>query len=279
MLTLEVENPEEAVLLKTAQTSVAPINTAIIQSSNDYEIVAGGVSRLQREIKDIEDFRMSITRPLDVAKKTIMDKFRGALDLRATAVAHGKRLMIAFREAEEHKRREEQRRIDELARKERARLAAEAAAVEAKARQQAEEARRQAAEAEQARLRAVAEGNAKAAAAAAERNAKLAERADALESAGIEKAAELATISELVVAPTVISEATKVAGQSIRRIWKARVTDKQLFLLAVANNPQYTNLVDVNQSALDRLAKALEGNFKVDGAEAYNEASLSSRSA
>lgn len=279
MLTVSLTPPDESTLIASAQKRMDVVTALVIASPADYALASDELAQIKGKAKELDDLRKGIVKPLDEARQKIQDLFRRPLELLTDAEKRLKGSMLSYREAEERKRQEEQRRIDEAARKERARLAAEAAAIEAKARQQAEETRRKAAEAEAARLKAIQEGNAKAAAAAAERNAKLAEKADMQEAAGVEKAAELATISELVVAPTVLSEAPKVAGQSIRRIWRARVTDKQLFLLAIANNPQYTNLVDVNQSALDKLAKALEANFRLDGAEAYAESSLSSRSA
>jgi membrane protease subunit (stomatin/prohibitin family) len=73
--------------------------------------------------------------------------------------------------------------------------------------------------------------------------------------------------------------APKASGISkVRETIKARVTDKAAFLQAVAANPQYLDLVEVNQSALNALAKALGTSLKIAGIETYADKTISARS-
>ena len=81
-----------------------------------------------------------------------------------------------------------------------------------------------------------------------------------------------------------VVETPKVAGQSVRKVWKARIRAPYnehwpRVLAYLGANPQYANLAEPNTQAMDKLAKALESNFNIPGLEAYCETVLASRSA
>lgn len=82
-----------------------------------------------------------------------------------------------------------------------------------------------------------------------------------------------AVASAPVVAPTV----TQLGGNSVRKVWKARVTDKQAFVNAAANVEGLLTLVDVNQPALNKLGAATNGAMKIAGVEFYQESVMAVR--
>lgn len=78
--------------------------------------------------------------------------------------------------------------------------------------------------------------------------------------------------------PTVeVKDTAHVSGISGRDTWKAEVTDIVAFAQFVLQNPSYTNLLAVNESALNKLAKAHEANLKLPGVLVYCEKGLNVR--
>lgn len=133
----------------------------------------------------------------------------------------------------------------------------------------AEAARR---EAEEAQRRAAAEAAAIAEQAAAAAAAGQDERAEelALEASAVEISAAVAVAP--VIAPV------KAAGISkVREVIKARVVDKAALVKYVADVPALLELVDINESRLNALAKALNGSINYPGVEVYTEKSISAR--
>lgn len=76
------------------------------------------------------------------------------------------------------------------------------------------------------------------------------------------------------VAPIV----AKAEGISkVRVTVKARVTDKAALIAAVATRPDLIDILTVNESALNALAKALGHNLKIAGVETYDDKTISAR--
>lgn len=93
-----------------------------------------------------------------------------------------------------------------------------------------------------------------------------------------EMAPELAEALPPVKAPDfyVPSTAT-VEGVSSRANWKAQVTDLQALIGYVALHPECINLLQPNEQALNRIAKALEDKLNIPGVRAVNEPVMSVR--
>lgn len=119
-----------------------------IANNVDYERVGEELKQIKSLANALELERKSATKPLDEAKKKIMDWFRLPSERLAIAEATRKRAMIIYQQEQEKKRREEEARLAELQRKEAERLAKKAAEAEAKGKtEKAEELRQQAQEA------------------------------------------------------------------------------------------------------------------------------------
>ena len=166
--------------------------------------------------------------------------------------------------------------IDEEARKIRQKAEQDAAAARAVAAQKAEAERQTAREAEQRRLDAIAAGNKAAAAKAASDAAKALERAQAAQENGDAKAQAIQT-EAVASMPAVEHAPVKTAGTSTRPNWVAELWPNTseaaalgMIVAGVANNPSLIGLLQLNQTALNGMARALKDSMNVPGYVARN---------
>lgn len=109
---------------------------------------------------------------------------------------------------------------------------------------------------------------------------KLEKQAAKAEAAGhTEKAEVLAHSAAVITAPIATSTYVAPKGLSTKKIWKAKVTDKAALIKSIIENPAFLHLIEIDTSALDKLAKAMEGNLPLNGAECYQEETLARRAA
>jgi DNA repair exonuclease SbcCD ATPase subunit len=261
---LKLATPDGAALASSAERTLSIVQDFKIDSDTMYGIAADELSAIKRKTKELEAQRVGITKPLDEAKKNVMDLFRRPLEVLAQAEATLKRAMIGYQDEQERLRKAEQARLEAAARAERERLEGEARALR-------EEAERLAAEAAAAQAAANSNTTAESVVAAAQAAAKASEA-----SIQAQVTAEVAT---MVVAPAAEISAPKVAGISTRGTWKAEVTDKMALIRFVAANPQFASLLDANQSAINQMAKAMKSTMAIDGVRAYEDKSIAARAA
>lgn len=88
-----------------------------IVSPADLETSANILKTIKQKKKKIDEVRKSLTRPLDAAKKGIMDFFRPAENKLSEAENAMQKTILEFREMERRKAEEEQRKIAEEAKK------------------------------------------------------------------------------------------------------------------------------------------------------------------
>ena len=82
------------------------------------------------------------------------------------------------------------------------------------------------------------------------------------------------------IAPRRFAVATPAPVKGVARPWKAAVdTPAQLLQVIqhVAQHPEYANLLTLNQSALNALAKAQGANLRIPGVRVYQDVSMSIR--
>ena len=147
--------------------------TFTVVNDGQYEVAGGDLKRIKNKMRDLEEMRKNLTRPIDAAKKAVMDFFRQPEEYLRNAESAYKRAMLVYQDEQERQRKAEENRIRELQRQEQERLAKEAEAAERESRRLAEEAAkkereaaaikdseaRRIAEEEAARLRAESEQN------------------------------------------------------------------------------------------------------------------------
>lgn len=104
--------------------------TVTIANHEQYEAANNDLAAVKNKIKELDDMRKSITRPIDEGKKRIMALFSVPLDRLEKAKTAISRAMLSWDQEQERKRQELQaklqREADEKARKEQERLAARA---------------------------------------------------------------------------------------------------------------------------------------------------------
>lgn len=257
-----------------------------IDSPQALDVAGDELRRLVQRKKDIEELRLSLTRPLDESKRRIMDMFRGPTERLAEAENLLRRGIVQYQTAEREKAERERREAEARARAERERLERERAAAEAEARRIQEEA----AAKERERLAAIererAAGN-EAAAKEAERVAR--EEAEAAERAAAEARAKAdaaqAEIEVADVAPVLPMVApAKADGISNRQTWKAEVTDLKALVSAAAaglarGDTNLLGYLQANEKALGQVAKALKGAASIPGVRIYAEDGIAVRRA
>ena len=231
-------------------------NSVQYQGASDY------LKAVKSAQKQVADHFGPMKTAAHTAWKTITAQEAAALAPLTEAEGTLKRTMLAYQQAQEAIRQAEQRRLqaeaDARAKAERDRAEAAAAkqrAIEADQRRIAEAAQRaaeQASAADRARLQAEA--------AAAQRKADAA--AAKAEAKDDQAAAVIATVVTVALVGLPV-----VVGQSIRKIWKARVVNAAVV-------PR--EWMVVNHPALDAFAKATKGAVAVAGVEMYSETGLAS---
>lgn len=260
--------------------------TLEIDSPAALDIAGEELRRLVARKKEIEELRLSLTRPIDEAKKRIMDLFRAPTDRLAEAEGLLRKGIVTYQVKEREEADRKRREAEAAARAERERLERERQAAEAEERRIREEA----AKAERERLAAIererAAGN-EAAAKEAERIAR--EEAEAAERAAAEaraKADAAQTEIEIAdVAPVLPMIApAKADGISSRQNWKAECTDLQALVSAAAaasarGDTTLLGYLEPNTKALGQVAKALKGAARIPGVRIYAEESIAVRRA
>lgn len=240
---LKITTPDAAAMMQNAQRTLIIMRDFKIDSPMMYAQAGEELKGIKGKQKALDEDRKSITKPLDEVKKSIMAKYEEPTRILNEAEAVLKGSMLAYSNEQERQRRLEQAKLDEAARVERERLAAEAAQREAEAK-----------------------------AAFDAGNAVEAERIAS-------EAAALQATASMTTAPVVAQSVEKVSGISTRTNWKAEVTDMLALVKFVAANPHMIDLLQVNTTTLNQHAKATKDNTKIDGVRVYSEQVLASRAA
>ena len=86
-----------------------------IHNQDDYNTASDVLKEVKSRYKELDTQRKNITKPLDDAKKAVMELFRQPLDLLGKAESKIKSLMIGYTAEQEKKAREEQEKLQKLA--------------------------------------------------------------------------------------------------------------------------------------------------------------------
>ena len=124
-----IEEQAERQATEAREDGMALLATAesfVITTPDEYTESGGLVREIVAKRKAVEATRKGITEPMDAAKRRVMELFRPGLDMLGKAEDRLKAAMVRFQRAEDQKQREDQARLDDIARKERERLAVRA---------------------------------------------------------------------------------------------------------------------------------------------------------
>ncbi len=263
----------DSAIVFTGQAQRALANAADFTVDSDEMLEAAGddlkaVKGLQ---KRVEEQRVSITGPLNQAVKAINELFRAPANYLAEAESKLKGSMIAYTQEQERKAEIARRAAEEVARRERDRLAEEQRQQEAAARAAAE-----AAEAAQIAAEvALAQGDAEGAAKAQE---EARQQAEASEQATAEAHAAMVTAA-VVSMPVAAQAPAKVSGISTSKTMDYEVEDLHALVVHVAAHPELISLLMADSVKLRAQVRATGMNTKLPGVRVFEKRSMSARAA
>lgn len=277
--------PQDVLLEATGaeQAMIAAKNFPVPTTPAEYQSAADQLRAIKSRAASLENWREKLKKPILEAGRAIDEFFKAPKTFLADAEKAIKVSMLTYDRRQDELRKEAERLAAEAARKEQDRLQAQAAKDEAAARAKREEEERKARakrEIEEAKARQLEEaGRAEEAdrrrAAAQEAEQRRMEAAAETERQRIAEAdAKRLAAETMPTAPIIHMEASKVAGISTREVWSAEVTDKMKLIRAVAAGDAPAELLDVNMSTLNRLAKALKGGLSYPGVRAVSEKNM-----
>lgn len=237
------------------------------------------VRQLDAQAKTLDDERKAFVKPA----REIVDRANGlfmpSIQSIQEASQNLRRKILAWKAREDQRQLELRNKVEAEERIARQKAEAEAAAAQAKANAEAAEQRRKAQIAEEAQRKALAEGRAKDAARLAAEAAAAESKAQSAIENGQAKAEEVILHAAASSAP-VPALHVMPKGTSTRENWKALPDGEDWKIRVVryiAANPQYIELLDLNESAANKLAKALKSAMQIDGLVATNVPDLAIR--
>lgn len=120
-------NPEVREITAQTDQLLQVASSYRVTSADEYANAGEELKRIKAAAKRLDEIRKTMTKPLDTAKRAIMDFFREPEAKLQRAESGIKRAMLAYSEEQERIRREDQRKAEEAARKAREKLEAQAA--------------------------------------------------------------------------------------------------------------------------------------------------------
>ncbi len=227
-----------------------------VETAEQYSAGAEDLKRVKAAQKRLEETRTSLTKPINESLRRLNDFFRSPADRLVVIERAIKGALTRFADEQERIRREEQRKADEAARREREKIEA-----------QAREAARKAADKAAAERRAAEEA---AAAGRAEEAAKLAARAAATEAKAAEKVEAAEERAATVVAPVISREPPKVAGLATREVVRFEIVDASLL-------PR--EYVVPDEARIRKVVNALKTDANIPGVRVWTERQIAAGAA
>lgn len=129
-LQVTVQHPPAAALAKGADSALALVEAFEVTDDATFELGGEELKAIKAKAATLEEQRKTITKPMDDAKKAVMDLFRGPIDAltRAEGILKGK--LLGYQQQKEREAAEARRKAEEAAAAERARLEDEARRLE-----------------------------------------------------------------------------------------------------------------------------------------------------
>lgn len=255
MQELNLESDEKATALMVMATNARDNSLALmVRTPFEYENVSGFLKIVKTKYNEIEGYRVFLKAPALEQERRIDNFFKPSLQFLKDAEKTVKDKLTGYETEQKRIAAEEQRRLEEKARKEREALEAKARAEREKADREAAELRKKEEEARKANDLAEA--------------VRLRNQADRIVEKSEAKAQNMESKASQVVAPKVEAYIPPVVGQSSRTVWKAKVINAKLV-------PDEYKVVD--QAMLDKVAQATKGQAPIAGVEFYSEQVMSAR--
>lgn len=133
-LNVSVLHPSAATLSRGAASALELVNDFAIVDDATFEIGADELKAIKSRASALDEQRKAITKPMDDAKKAVMDLFRAPIDALTKAEGILKGKMLGYRQEVERKANEARLEAERVAKAERERLEREAAELAAQGR-------------------------------------------------------------------------------------------------------------------------------------------------
>lgn len=111
--------PETQAVMKKSEDLALQLQEFKVTNQDEYNTAGDYLKSVKNATKQLEDLRMSMTRPLDEAKKRIMDLFRKTLDVLTNAENTLKRGILVYQQEQERIRRQQEAKLQAEAEKKR----------------------------------------------------------------------------------------------------------------------------------------------------------------
>jgi hypothetical protein len=124
--TITVQQPDQAGMARTADSALAMVESFEVNDATTYGLASDELKAIKSKAAQLDEQRKAITKPLDDAKKSVMDLFRAPLEMLSKAESIIKGKMLDYQAAEQKKAAEARAEAERAAQAERERLNAEA---------------------------------------------------------------------------------------------------------------------------------------------------------
>lgn len=124
--TMQIDDPQVQELTAQTETMLALGTSYRVTNAGEYATAGLELQRVKAMQKKLDELRKTMTRPMDIAKKAILDFFRTPEEKLVRAENGIKGAMVGYQSEQDRIRRLAQAKADEAARKEREKLAAQA---------------------------------------------------------------------------------------------------------------------------------------------------------
>jgi hypothetical protein len=131
---LTIARPDGAALTRTADAALAMVHAFAVDSPETYDLAAEELTSIKGRLSKLDEQRKAITKPLDDAKKAVMDLFRGPVAVLEQAEGALKGKMLTYTQDMQRKAAEARAKAEAEAQAQRDALQAEAAALAAEGR-------------------------------------------------------------------------------------------------------------------------------------------------
>lgn len=285
----QIEPPHDITLsipLTDAHRRAMLANGAVLRLAESYvidchevaETAAAEILTINKQIAGIKTMYEDLAREPKSTLAKLKAWFMPGITEREEAIDIIKNRLKGWDAQERTRIAVENKQREEAAAKIRREAEAKARAEEERAQQIARDKQREADEQEAKRKQAEAEGNTRAASAAAAARGRAEQEAAAALNVGAAKAEQHHLSAAAATTSAAPVEQAKVAGSTMRDNWIAKLKPdttetqaKALIVAAAATNPMLLGVIEINESALNKLAKGLHEAFDVPGYVAVND--------
>ena len=249
--------PDSANLAARAQQALTFAQSFEITSAEDYGLAADELRAIKVRANRLEEQRTSITGPINAGLKAVNNLFRAPAEFLAQGERVYKGKMLAWDQEQERLARIEREKAEAIAAAERRRLEEEAAVRQAEADRQVELARK----------------------AQAAGDAQAAQLAQANADRANSESQEAAITAQLVVAAPAVVAIEKTKGISTSKKVDFEVVDMVALIKHIAAHPELINLVIADSVKLRAYVKGLGLACQLPGVRVFEERVLSARAA